>query len=265
MSIRKNLEYTAEVVKNEKLSERYVRLWLRCPEISEKAEAGQFVNIRCKQYLRRPLAVATCGDGCFTVGIEIKGEGTRQLAALEEGSKVNVLGPLGNGFSLKGVPQLIMVGGGTGIFPLQRCLQQTQEQEIKTLACFGFRSLAESFLLDELKSMSDDCLFTSDAGDLGEPGNVVDGLRKLLSEGRIMKGARILTCGPDPMMKAVAEFASENDLECEVSREEHMACGVGLCLVCVCKTKAEDTLDGFRYKRSCLEGPVFRAEEIIWD
>lgn len=265
MTVRKNLEYQAELTANEKLTERYVRLTFRCPAIAQNCRAGQFVNLRCDEYLRRPLAVATCQGDSFTVGIELKGKGTRQLAALKAGREVSVLGPLGNGFTLDGAPQLIMAGGGTGIFPLQRSLQSARETGVKTLACFGFRSKEESFLLDELQDLSDELLFTSDAGDLGLPGNVVDGLHKLWDEGRIHPEARILTCGPNPMMKAVAQFAAEKNLRCEVSREEHMACGVGLCLVCVCKTKAQDTPEGFRYKRSCLEGPVFKAEEIVWD
>lgn len=265
MSVRKNLEFRAELVENERLTARYVRLTLRCPEIAGSAKPGQFVNLRCDEYLRRPIAVATCEGDCFTVGIELKGEGTRQLAALEKGSKVNVLGPLGNGFTLDGAPQLVLVGGGTGIFPLQRSLQEARDKGYKTLSCFGFRSKEESFLLDELENLSDELLLTSDAGNLGLKGTVVDGLNALWAEGRIREGARVLTCGPNPMMKAVAAFAASKGLACEISREEHMACGVGLCLVCVCKTKAADTPEGFRYKRSCLEGPVFNADDIIWD
>ena len=265
MTLRKNVEHTAEVLKNERLTDRYVRLSLRCKEIAGKAQAGQFVNLSCDEYLRRPLAVATTDGDTFTVGIEIKGKGTKELAALEPGRKISILGPLGHGFTLTRVPQLIMAGGGTGIFPLQLALEQAKEREAKTLSCFGFRSEKESFLLDELDEASDECLFTSDAGDFGLPGNVVTGLNKLWDEGKIEKEARILCCGPTPMMRAVAAFAEEKGLKCEVSREEHMGCGVGLCLACVCKTKADDTEEGFRYKRSCLVGPVFNAEDMVWE
>lgn len=265
MALRKNLEYEAELQARERLSARYIRLTLKCPEIAAKAEPGQFVNLSCGEYLRRPLAVAACEGECFTLGIEIKGKGTKKLAELPVGSRLSVLGPLGRGFKLEGASQLVLAGGGTGIFPLQLVLQKASEAGIETLSCFGFRSLEESFLLDELEAMSGGILFTSDAGDFGLRGHVGNGLEKLWEEGRIKEGARVLTCGPDVMMKAVAAFAKEKGLACQVSREQHMACGVGLCLVCVCKTKAEDSPEGFTYKRSCLEGPVFDADEMIWD
>lgn len=259
------LEHEAEVVNNQQLSPRYCRLTLRCSSVAEAAKPGQFVNLLSGQYLRRPLAVATVDDDLFTVGIEIKGEGTRELSRLAPGENVNILGPLGHGYTLEGAEQLLVVGGGTGIFPLQHVLQKARAAGVPTLACFGFRSRQESFLLDELEEQSDELVVTSDLGDLGISGTVLRGLEALWDSGRIRTGCRILCCGPKPMMRSVAAYAARRELACEVSLEEHMACGVGLCLTCVCKTRDPETEAGYHYSRSCLEGPVFAAADVIWD
>lgn len=255
--VREVVEYNAILTANERLSERFCRLTFRCPEIAREAKPGQFVNLETKQYLRRPLAVATTTAEEFTVGIEIKGEGTRQLSELVPGDEVNVLGPLGHGFNLQDAEQIVVVGGGTGIFPLQLALQEARKQGLPTAACFGFRSRDESFLLDELASQSDETFFTSDAGDLGIPGTVMEALKQV----EFKPDARIFCVGPKPMMISVSHWAEERGIPCEVSIEEHMACGIGLCLTCVCKVQDGDEIKNVR---SCMEGPVFDSRRIIW-
>lgn len=246
------LEYTVPVVKNERLTDRFFRLTFRCPEIAAAALPGQFVNVGTRNYLRRPLAVAMTDGDLFTVGVEIKGEGTRFLNALQAGDTVNILGPLGHGFNLEDTDQLVVIGGGTGIFPLELALQRAP---VETAAIFGFRSLAESFHVNAFGA--DPVAVTSEAGDLGIQGTVLDGLSAIAFK----QNSRILCVGPRAMMEVVAAWAEARQIPCEVSLEERMACGIGLCLTCVCKTKSGD---GFEHSRSCLDGPVYDSRRIVW-
>ncbi len=259
------IEQIAILRQKERLNERFWYLTFECPAIAETARPGQFVNVETGKYLRRPLAVAEVSGGNFTVGIEVKGDGTKMLAELSLGSEVNVLGPLGHGFHLDGVEQIVVVGGGTGIFPLVFALEEAKRLGLQTAGCFGFRSEKESFWGDVLPKLADQSVLTSDEGDLGIKGTVMAGLPELV----YAKSTRILCVGPKPMMQAVSSWAEERLIPCEVSIEEHMACGIGLCLTCVCKVREGDldgSAEGMSEKnvRSCLEGPVFDSRRIIW-
>ena len=246
------IEHIARVVEHERLTERFFRLTLHCPEIAATARPGEFVNLETENYLRRPLAVATTAGDAFTVGVEIKGEGTRFLDRLRVGDSINVLGPLGQGFRLEGAKQIVVVGGGTGVFPLELALQQA---EVETAAVLGFRSRAESFPVQT--AGAEQVILTSEAGDLGIRGTVLNGLEEVVFKPE----SRILCVGPQGMMEAVSAWAEARQIPCQVSLEERMACWIGLCLTCVCKTRAGDD---YEYSRSCLDGPVYDSKRILW-
>jgi dihydroorotate dehydrogenase electron transfer subunit len=259
------IETTAKVLANRQLNSRTFVLTLEAPDIAISAQPGQFVNLACGQFLRRPIGVMQRDKeaGTFQAGIRIQGAGTAALASLEPGAEISCLGPLGHGFDLSGLRRVITVGGGTGVFPLYFVQQFCREKHIEGLAVCGYRSRAESVLADEYEQTAGSCLFASDSGDMDVAGHAVLALEHLLKTSPSVPGTAILTCGPRLMMQGVAEAATKAGIPCQVSLEERMACGIGVCLVCACKVKDPDE-GGISYRRCCAEGPVFPAEVVEW-
>lgn len=248
------------------LNETTAILELYAPEIADSAQPGQFVNLSCDRFLKRPIGIMSVdqSSGCITLGIQIKGEGTRWISQQKPGTIFSVLGPLGHGFNLDGFKRVITVGGGTGVFPLYFVQQICREKEIDSIAVCGYRSKEDSILRHEYAMLGCQTCFASECGDLTVNGRAADALRLLLDSAVQEPGTVILTCGPRPMMQAVAELAAAYQLPCQVSLEERMACGIGVCLVCACEMKTDSEQSSDRYKRCCVDGPVFNAEVVQW-
>jgi dihydroorotate dehydrogenase electron transfer subunit len=252
-----------KIISKEYVSDNQFILGLYSPEIAKSCTPGQFVNIKCNKLLRRPISI--CGvdksKDIFYVGIRVKGEGTEYLEEQESGEVLSVLGPLGNGFKLYKDKKCIIVGGGIGVFPLMFLLEEAKSKNIPTVAICGYKSSGDSFCIKTLKDISDEIIFASECGDMDICGNAVDALRAIS-----LDNSAIYTCGPTPMMKHVSIVAKENKVPCQVSLEERMGCGTGVCLVCSCKIKTGNNPDNdFEYKRCCKEGPVFDSKEVIWE
>lgn len=219
-------------------------------------EPGQFVHLRCGHLpLRRPFSVYRATSEIWSILYRVHGEGTRWLARLAPGDEVDVLGPLGRSFSPpRPGERLALVGGGVGVAPLAR-YAETHAGHFEAIVRMGFRSAGDVSGLEpfEAAGLTTD-LYTED-GSTGHEGRVTQDLARDLTGGGV---TRVLTCGPTPMMAAVAAIARELDLPCEASLERPMACGIGICLACVVPTPGGDTL------RSCCEGPVMDAREVAW-
>ncbi len=252
-----NKDYFCEVISKSMLNEDTALIEFLCPEIASSAVPGQFVNVTCSNFLRRPFGVASVNkdNGTFKVGIKIIGEGTEELASLQEGEGTWILGPLGNGFELND-DKYILVGGGTGVFPVNFLYEKLSSEGRTVKVVQGFRDQSQIIMNDP------SYILTTDAGDAGLKGNCCDGLNTLSEDD--IKGATVLCVGPMPMMRAVSAWASDKGLNCYVSLEQRMACGIGICLVCVCKIKAEEEGIPFDHKRCCKDGPVFDSKEVIW-
>ena len=252
-----NIDYFCEVISKSMLNEDTALIEFLCPEIASSAVPGQFVNVTCSNFLRRPFGVASVNKdkGTFKVGIKIIGEGTEELASLQEGEGTWILGPLGNGFELND-DKYILVGGGTGVFPVNFLYEKLSSEGRTVKVVQGFRDQSQIIMNDP------SYILTTDAGDAGLKGNCCDGLNTLSEDD--IKGATVLCVGPMPMMRAVSAWASDKGLNCYVSLEQRMACGIGICLVCVCKIKAEEEGIPFDHKRCCKDGPVFDSKEVIW-
>ena len=252
-----NKDYFCEVISKNMLNEDTALIEFLCPEIASSAVPGQFVNVTCSNFLRRPFGVASVNkdNGTFKVGIKIIGEGTEELASLQEGEGTWILGPLGNGFELNN-DKYILVGGGTGVFPVNFLYEKLSSEGRTVKVVQGFRDQSQIIMNDP------SYILTTDAGDAGLKGNCCDGLNTLSEDD--IKGATVLCVGPMPMMRAVSAWASGKGLNCYVSLEQRMACGIGICLVCVCKIKAEEEGIPFDHKRCCKDGPVFDSKEVIW-
>ena len=251
-------EYTCEIVSKKRLNEDTVLLEIACPEIADSAVPGQFVNVSCSYFLKRPFGIADVdkSSGTFYIGVKEVGKGSKELNLICPGEKIDVLGPLGNGFDIASDGKYILVAGGTGVFPVNFAHKFMSEKGISHKVVQGFRSA------DQIIMYEPGFILTTDCGDMGIEGNCCDGLNTLTEDD--LSDAAVLCVGPLPMMKAVGKWAADHGLKCFVSMEQRMACGIGICLVCICKIKAESEGQEFDHKRCCKDGPVFPYEEVIW-
>ena len=228
--------------------------------IAEQISApGQFLHIKCghSHLLRRPISICnwSAQRDLIRVVFEVRGEGTAWLARRKVGDSLDVLGPLGNGFSIRPEGNYLLVGGGIGVPPLLGCAVQGSRN---CTAVLGFRSARNAMLLEEFgQACPGGVRLATDDGSLGYHG-FADGLvRQELEKGNAFTA--VLACGPKPMLKSVAAVCAQAGVPCQVSMEERMGCGVGACLVCACQMA-----DG-AMKHVCKDGPVFPAEEVDWN
>ena len=202
-----------------------------------------------------PRPISLCGidkeKGELRLVYRVAGAGTEEFSRYEAGEKVQVMGPLGNGFPLK-EKKAILIGGGIGIPPM---LGLMEALDCERTAVLGYRD-SQLFLKDEFEAFGPVYVATED-GSAGTKGNVLDAIR---ANG--VEGAVIYACGPTPMLRAIKAYAAENAIECYISLEERMACGIGACLACVCQSKEVDHHSNVHNKRICKDGPVFAAEEV---
>ncbi len=220
---------------------------------------GSFAEIKIDKasgvFLRRPFSIHDVDyeKHILSFFIKIAGKGTKQLAKYENGEKLNVIFPLGNPFSLPKEKDVLIIGGGSGIAPLKLIGKYFKENGVKPVFLIGGRTENDIFLVNELSKYGEVFITTED-GSLGEKGLVT---QHSVFNPENFKYKKIYTCGPEPMMKAIAKFASQNNIDCEVSLENTMACGIGACLCCVVETKKGN-------KCVCTEGPVFNIKDLKW-
>ena len=248
-----------QVVSVEHISEKYVLIKLtqadRLPEILP----GQFVEVRVdgspSTFLRRPISVnfVDCESNQLWLLVAVVGDGTRRLSRLQPGEVVNCMFPLGNSFTMPSdsAEKVLLVGGGVGVAPLLYFGKKLCDAGCSPVFLLGARSAKDLLLLDEFGRYGRVCVTTED-GTAGERGFVTN--HSVLDEIRF---DRISTCGPKPMMMAVARYAASRGIECEASLENKMACGVGACLCCVEKTTEGNVC-------VCKEGPVFNIKRLKW-
>lgn len=248
-----------DVVSVEHIGGKYVLIKLTQKKMLPDIIPGQFVEVRVDDspttFLRRPISI------CFVdrqknqlwLLIAAIGDGTRRLARLTVGSKLNCVYPLGNGFALPSdvKDRRLLVGGGVGVAPLLYLGKAIHDAGQKPLFLLGARSKGDLLLLDEFKKYGEVCITTED-GTVGERGFVTN--HTILDK---VAFSQISTCGPKPMMLAVAKYAKSRGINCEASLENMMACGLGACLCCVEKTTEGNVC-------VCKEGPVFNVNKLLW-
>lgn len=254
----------AKVISQEKLSGEIYSLWISCSgsNIAEEAIAGQFVSLYCKdgsRILPRPISICEIDreESRLRLVYRVAGEGTREFSALKEKDAIEVLGPLGNGFT-KQDGTCILIGGGIGIPPmleLAKALYGKYGKKENIHVVLGYRD-ADTFLMEEFLPFAKVVVSTED-GSVGTKGNVIDAIREHGISGDVM-----YACGPIPMLRGVKAYVAEHHIPAQISMEERMACGIGACLACVCGSKETDGHSHVKNKRICKDGPVFDAEEI---
>lgn len=232
---------------------------ISCPEVAQIAVPGQFVHIRIGSFtLRRPISI--CGidpvKGTLRIVFEIRGEGTSEIANLNKGDVIDMLAPLGHGFTVNpDFKKVILIGGGIGTPPMLPLAKAYGE---KAVAISGFRNASAVILQEDFAAAGAETILCTDDGSAGIHGFVTQPLEELVRNGGV---DAVFACGPTPMLKRITEICKENSVYCEISLEERMACGIGACLGCACKTKRNDEE---YFAHVCKDGPVFKAEEVLW-
>ena len=220
---------------------------------------GQFMNVRVPNssttFIRRPFSIHAVDYSKNSIQFMMKmiGDGTNALSKLNIGDVLDVIFPLGNGFTISGENVALLVGGGYGIAPLYHIAKELIALQKKPLFLFGAQSENDFVLLDKFKDLTEIYITTED-GSLGYKGRVTD---HPVWEEKLNEIGKIYTCGPEPMMQAVGNIAEENNILCEASLDQIMACGIGVCLACVKKTVRGN-------EATCSHGPVFNTKDIIW-
>ena len=247
------------VTKVTSLNKRHFILELLAPEKFPLILPGQFAQVLVENspstFLRRPFSIHSVDyqNNTLRLLIQIIGEGTRHLANLKEGDHLNLIYPLGNSFSIPFTKDVLLVGGGAGVAPLLFMSQFLNQRQIRPTILLGFRTKEEVSEIEEYSKFGR-VLVTTDDGTEGEKGFVVD--HSVFHRERL-DFKKIYCCGPEAMMKAVAKIARLHKIECEVSLENTMACGFGVCLCCITPTDKGN-------ERVCVEGPVFNVSRLKW-
>jgi len=259
----------AIIINTERLSPDIVRLTLHAPMIAATAKPGQFINIKTSlgfdPLLRRPFSInQTHVDGTVQVVFKILGKGTNALAERQRGESVNLVGPLGNHFATG--KSMCLVGGGLGIAPLlfltKFLLEKTRHDSVLNLKIIlAARNKAElSCFTPDFETLGVTLHLATDDGSQGHHG-LVTGLFPSVLDATV--DWLVCTCGPHPMMRAVATICREHKWPCQVSLETMMACGISACLGCAVEASATDC-KGRKYLHVCQDGPVFGGGDIKW-
>lgn len=252
---------TAVIIKNKRIAEGIYELTLYCPEADlSQFVPGQFAQVQIPGHaeliLKRPISIHEANTAAHTVTLiyQARGKGTVALAETPEGTRLQVILPLGHGYDLKPEQKTVfLVGGGMGVAPLSAVMQRWPDR--RYVALLGYRCKGAAYRTEDFSGAS--LHVASEDGSIGEPGFVTALLEKALAEAT---PDVVLACGPAPMLKALKNLLSPRGIRAQFSMEERMGCGFGACAVCAC---AVQTADGLDYKKACIDGPVFDMDEVV--
>ncbi len=281
------LQTSAKVVYNKRVKENYFKIILDAGQIARQALPGQFLNIKItdavEPFLRRPFSIHRVRVSGIEILYEAVGKGTEILSQKKPGEYLDVIAPLGNGFTLPttyySLPA-ILVAGGMGVAPLIFLAEKLaeikyQKSNIKNLVLIGAKTKKEILCEADFMKLGCEVKISTDDGSRGFRGKITDLFKTLLPTYYSLSTV-IYACGPKPMLKEIANISSRYKIPAQVSLEEHMACGIGVCLGCVIKVKTQNSRQRrgsskaaklktqFEYQRVCREGPVFGANQIVW-
>ena len=255
----------AKIIKKEEIIKNIYKFSVKTPEIVESAKPGNFIEIRVTDgidpFLRRPISIYNLDkeNGILEFIFQVKGKGTEILAKKEEGNDIDIIGPLGHGtFKFDKYKKIAVIGGGIGIFPLYELSKQAKQNAVKVNCYLGFRNKDFVMLEKEFEEVTDKLIITTDDGTYKNKGFAIDYLKDDMEH---EKYECIYACGPLPMLRVVQKYAIENNIDCQLSLEEKMACGLGVCLGCAVKT-AKSPIDAPEYWHVCKGGPVFNAKDV---
>ncbi len=259
-----------KIIENRQEASGIFRMAVDAQECIADHCAGQFFMVRAGKghdpLLRRPLGLlkkesGPGGEARLFFLYQVRGKGTRLLSRLIPGDETDLIGPLGNGWRLDpGNSNIVAVAGGMGIVPLYAALVEVSGwgDSLQTSLVYGARTASELVLVDEIKATAGEVRVCTEDGCMGEKGLAPEIFGRLIRE-KCLPKPLVLACGPRPMLKKVRDICVQEDLECRVSMEARMGCGMGACLTCTVPGSSGKNL------RVCCEGPVFDAGEIDWE
>lgn len=250
---------TYRVMANKQLTRDVFDLSVYSPEAAAVAEAGQFAQLAVPgMFLRRPISICrvNANDGELRFVFQSRGEGTQKLSTLCAGDTIDMTAPLGHGFTLPASGKVLLVGGGIGVPPL---LEAAARLGGRAVAALGFQSSENIILRDDFTQLGCKVNIATDDGSEGRRGLVTQIAAEQLNA---HKYSCICACGPMAMLGALARLGEDAGIPVQVSLEAHMACGMGACLVCACKTRGRD--GGELYSHVCKNGPVFDSREVVF-
>lgn len=247
----------ATVASQECLGSDIYSMWIKTEQIAGMARAGQFISVYSKnesKMLPRPISICEIEGDSLRIVYRVTGEhtGTEEFSAYTAGETVEIMGPLGNGFPLDLGKKAFLIGGGIGVPPM---LQLAKSLNCEKQIIAGYRD--DKLFLDKELSANGTLYVATEDGSVGTKGNVLDAIRENGLDAEV-----IYACGPTPMLRAIKAYAEEKNIVCYISLEEKMACGIGACLACVCKSKDMDHHTHVHNKRICKDGPVFLSTEV---
>jgi dihydroorotate dehydrogenase electron transfer subunit len=263
------------VIKNERIQSLYFLLGIYCPPIASQIKPGQFVMLKVSDdrapFLRRPFSLYQSYPdhypekkkrGCLFILYKIVGKGTRKMTALEKRQKVDLIGPLGNGFTLPPLPSsasIILIGGGVGVASLYSLAEVMKDR--KLFVFIGGRTREDILCVEDFKKFNSAIFIATEDGSLGFKGTVVDLFLTQRKKFNRKSQHYLYACGPIAMFKTLSKSFKSKNIICQASLETRMGCGFGACWGCVVKTTHPQT----PYQRVCKEGPVFYLENILWE
>jgi len=288
------IQIKSSIVSNEQLTEDCWRVTLEAPQIASEIRAGQFINVKIGEtndpLLRRPFSVFRCvklGRGALGIEVvyKITGRGTKFMANLRQGDKLDVVGPLGHGFEwVKDKKTHVLLAGGigsAGLFMLgEEISKEVHEHDLKLYTLLGAETKKSVVLEKEFATLNGTVLVSTDDGTYGYHGFIPEMLKYAIDGGKIPLDCVVYACGPEPMLRALASICKKYCIPAQISMERHMMCGIGACLVCACKIDKSGVLkhrnvksshiqfspEGeFGYALVCKDGPVFNIDEVMFD
>ena len=255
----------AKLIKKEALKKDVFKFSVKAKEIVDISKPGHFIEIRVSDqvepFLRRPISIYNMDkeNGILEFIFQVKGKGTEILSQKQVEDEIDIIGPLGNGqFDYSKYQNLAIIGGGIGVFPLYELAKEAKNDGKNVTTYLGFRNKEFVLLEEEFKNVSDELLLATDDGSYGKNGFAINYLKEDIEKGKIDS---IYACGPLPMLRAVKKLAEETGIPAQVSLEEKMGCGMGVCLGCAVKT-ASSPKDNPSYVYVCKTGPVFDSNFV---
>ena len=246
-----------KVIGQHEIAPMIYRMIVEAPEVASSAHCGQFVNVYPKSkstLLPRPISISEIKESTITLVYGVVGEGTREFMHYQTGESIRLSTALGNGYTVKQAKVSVLVGGGIGVPPLVELAKQIQGEKIAVL---GFRE--DPILVETLENLGVKVYVATDSGKVGFKGNVLE-----LIENKGIKGDYYYACGPKVMLHALTAYCNQKQIPIQVSMEERMGCGYGVCVGCVVPIKANNE-KGYMLKKVCKDGPVFLGSEVMWD
>jgi dihydroorotate dehydrogenase electron transfer subunit len=265
------------VITNERIKQRYFLLTIYSPPIADEIRAGQFIMLKISDdptpILRRPFSIyksfpSNCTEkerrGSLHILYKIVGKGTQKMAEFKKGQKVNMIGPLGRGFSsppLPSSPFIVLIGGGVGIVSLYSLAEVLDSHKLPFTVFIGGRTKEDILCEGDFKKLSTSKVYiATEDGSKGYKGMVTDLFLSQQKKFKERESQYIYSCGPVDMLRLLASIINFEKAFCQVSLEARMGCGFGACWGCVVKTNDQKT----PYQRVCKEGPVFNLKDIVW-